>query len=129
SYRRRDGRRANAARIEHLQRKRERVDAFQKERPLLGQERLDVGQVQDHLVGFYLGEVGVEGGVQRDVVGEVPLEVEARRTDQLEPASCHDVFDRVLPARGADAERNQLQGAAALEPTHIVQPAEIGDGR
>ena len=80
--RRRGRRGADAARVEHLQRKRKRVDALQEKRPLLGQEGLEVGQVQDHLVGLDLGEVGVERGVQRDVVGEVPLEVQARRADR-----------------------------------------------
>ena len=50
----------DAARVDQRPHGRERVDPFQEERPLLGEERLERRQVQDDGVGLDLAEVGVE---------------------------------------------------------------------
>ena len=124
--RRGEGRGADAPGVEDLERKRERVDPLEEERPLLRQQRLEVGQVEDHLVRFDLGEVGVEGAVEGQVLGDVPFEVEARRASRGERAPEH-VGPGVAPPRVGEPERQQLERARALEPAQIVEASEEGD--
>ena len=105
---------ADAARVEDLQRKRERVDAFEKERPLLGQERLEVGQVQDQLIRLDLREVRNEGRVQRHVVGDVPFEIQSRRSALV--VAVRHMSCAASRRRRRRAEREQLKRPPPFSP-------------
>ncbi len=50
---------------------------LEEERPLLGEEEVEAGEVHLLLVGLDLGEVGVNRHVQREVGPDSPLEVAA----------------------------------------------------
>ena len=55
----------------------EDVGPFQEELPLLGIEQAEAGQVELLLVGFDLGEIGVDGQVGGDVRSQAGLDVQA----------------------------------------------------
>jgi hypothetical protein len=89
----------------------EQAPARDEERTLLGEERLEGAQVQDRGVGLHLPEVGVEGGVERQVRGDAVLEVAAqghvlRTTDarrgELRHVLGHHVGGRLEPAGGLE---------------------------
>ena len=86
SSERRGGRRVpDPPRVEQLKRGREDLGALEEEGPLLRIERLEGRQVQDHLVGLDLSEVGVDGGVERERRGQPDLEVGARCSARRKP--------------------------------------------
>ncbi len=57
---------------------RELLDRVEEERPPLGEEGLDVAQVDDRRIDFDLAEIGVDCAVERQVAGHAPLQVDAR---------------------------------------------------
>ena len=58
------------AEVEHLR-------ILDEERPLLGEERLEGGQVQHRRVHFHLAEIGIERRVKREVRGHAVAQVQA----------------------------------------------------
>ena len=70
--------RADAARVEHESGNENASIPSRKNGRFSGKKVSKLVRLQDHLVGFDLGEVGVERGVQRQVVREMPLEIQAR---------------------------------------------------
>src|SRR5258706_395835 len=71
--------RGGAAGVELLDRRGEEIDSLEEEGALLRVEDLEGGEVELHLVGFDLAEVGVEGGVEGEARGEAELEIDAGR--------------------------------------------------
>src|SRR5229473_6345507 len=68
----------------------EQVEPVSEKRPLFGKELLEVGEVQNHLIGFDLSEVGIEGGVQGQASSDCRLQVESkvyRRIEKARPRS------------------------------------------
>ena len=61
-------------RLTHL----EHLRVLEKERPLLGEEEREAGQVDLLLVGFDLGEVGIDRRIERQVGPHAPLRRRAR---------------------------------------------------
>ena len=79
--RQRRRRQADAAREEQIDLLRvaelERRGVLEEERPLLREEQIEARQVDLLFVGFDLREVGVVGGVERQVRTDSPLQVDA----------------------------------------------------
>src|SRR5258707_264848 len=69
--------RSASSRVEQLQRRSEDVDALEEERPLLGKEELEGAEVEEHLIGLDLAEVGIEREVERERRRQPELEIGA----------------------------------------------------
>ena len=100
----------------------------QKKRTLLRQERLVGAEVEDDLVELDLGEVRIEGGVEGEVLGDVPLEVEAGRGGARGAAADRHLAG-VAPLSGGEDERLQLQRAGPLEVAEAVEAPVKRDRR
>ena len=89
---------------------RERAGAFEEEVALLGEEQVEAGEVDLLFVDLDLGEVGVDGQVGGEVLGQPVLEVAADPPLEVPLRRRHDGPVGGEPAEGV---RLQLDGAAA----------------
>src|SRR6185437_1834906 len=81
----------------------------------------------DNLVQLDLREVGVEGGVEGQVLRQVPLEIEPQRGAAV-VAAAGGGLTGVAAAQLAEREGLQLQRARPLEIAQPLEAAEEGDG-
>ncbi len=100
---------------------------LEEERPLLLVEGLVGGQVDDRRVGFHLAEVGVHGGVEREIGREADLRVDAARARAVGSAAHHGGARAGL----AEQVRHQLdvarprQGPDAAQFAQLVHPPRV----
>ena len=109
----------------------EEIEPLEKERPLLGEELLGGGQVQDDAIGVDLPEVGVHRGVERQRAGEGQLEIDPeieRRVEQ--PWARHRRVGELWPHRAPGHEEGrQLEVTFGLEASEPLEQAEARDHR
>src|SRR4029079_7160317 len=95
------------------------------ERPLLLEERLVGGEVDDGWIRFHLPEVGVDRGVEREVGCEPDLRVEAGGAIAARPVAIRVALLDRLSLDPPDGVRQQLDVAIAREPPDTVQLADV----
>src|SRR6266851_980267 len=64
----------------------EQVEPVSEKRPLFGKELLEVGQVQNYLIGFDLSEVGIDRGVEGQASSDRRLQIESHVDRWIEKA-------------------------------------------
>src|SRR5437763_544865 len=120
---------ADAARVEHLRLKEEPevalrrrvaeskdVHALADERALLGEERLELAEIDDGRVDFDLPEVGIDRAGEGEVRGDAVLDVETRIVAELLLIDERlRAIDAAHDVGAADGVRHELERALAMD--------------
>ena len=100
--------------------------AFDEERPLLVEEGLPVTQVHDRGIHFNLTEVGIDGGVQREVRAEPDLGVRAGARVEFGAVIERIPGGRMREGRAARHVRHDLAAPRRFDPLDSHEIGEAG---